>query len=502
MRRAIIVIVVLAILLSGGLLFMRRQQAAANQELEILREAQVLRGTIEATVNATGSIEPEALVSLTFGVAGTVRQVNVVRGQVVRAGDILATLGAEELALGVQQAEDNLRIQQLTLEQRLNGRASPATLASATADIEAAEANLRVAQANVTAAEATVTQAEARLAQLRAGPTGGEVAGAEAEIAARTAEVQTIQTQYDRITEAGIGGAAEEQTRFQLNAARQALTAAEARLRTLQIGARPADIQVTEAAIVTAQAQVLAAEGQAAAAQANVSRARAAYDRLLEGPTPEEIAILEAQIAAVTTNVELARLRYNQSVITAPISGHIASVRVSAGEQVSPGAPVIVVVNEGAFHIEVNVDEIDIDQVSVGQPVAITLDALPDAAVTGTVAEVAPTAAGAGGIVTYLVTININEPGVALRPGMSANASIVVERIDDVLIAPNWALRLDRETGSAYVNRMDSAGNVSEVVVTTGVRNEQMSQVLSGLNEGDRLVVTNERQAFSFFGNQ
>jgi len=499
MGRAIAIgIIILA--LAGGGFYLWQQQAADQASFEILREATVNRGPIEATVNATGVIEPEALVSLTFGLAGTVQQVNVVRGQAVSAGQTLATLGTEELGLAVRQAEDALRIQELTLAQRRSARPSPATLATSQADIDAAQANLSVAEANLAAAQASLAQAQAQRAQLLAGATTAEIAGAEAEIAARTVEVRAIQQQYDNLSAAGIGGAAEEQLRFQLSAAQQALAAAEARLAILQAGARPADIQSANAAVSAAEAQVLGAQGNIAVAQANIARARAAYDRLLEGPTDEEIAILEAQVTGAETNLALAQLRLNQSQISSPIAGIVASVRINPGELVSPGTPIITVVNEDAFHIGVNVDEIDIDLISLGQPVVVTLDALSDTPVSGMVAEIAPTAAASGGVVTYLVTININEPELPLRAGMTANASIIVEQVDNVLIVPNWAIRLNRETGQAFVNRLQADGTVAETVVETGLRNEQFSEVLAGLNENDRVVVTSERQTFSLFG--
>ena len=214
------------------------------------------------------------------------------------------------------------------------------------------------------------------------------------------------------------------------------------------------------------------------------------------------MAILDAQIASAQTSLAVAQLRLDQSIIVAPIDGTVASVLINAGEQASPGAPAITVVNEDAFHINVNVDEIDIDQISVGQDVEVSLDALQDTVLTGTIAEISPTSASAGGVVTYLVTINIvADEGVTLRPGMSANASIVVEEVDNVLIVPNWAIRLDRETGNAYVLQKMADGTTSETIVETGLRNEQFSEVLSGLQAGDVVVVTSERQAFSFFGN-
>lgn len=517
MRRTIVIVVVVLILLATGFFFMRQRQLAAQEtSFEILREGTVENGRITATVNATGSIEPEALVTLTFRSTGTIQQVSVERGQTVQAGDVLATLDTEELQLSVQQAEDALRIQELTLQQRLNNELTESTIASSQADIDATAAQLTVAEANLAGAEAAVLQAQAQKAQLLAGSTAGAIAAAEAQVASAQAQQKNAQITYDRVLECynfkipgtdekqeicpGLG-ATEEQARYSLNNANLALAAAEAQLADTKAGPRPADIQAADAAIASAQANVLAAQGNVAAAEANLARAQAAFNRLQELPTDDEIAILEAQINSAQTNLALAKLRLEQSMIMAPIDGTIANVLINAGEQASPGAPAITLVNEAAYHINVNVDEIDIDQISVGQAVDVTLDALADTTLTGTIAEIAPTSASAGGVVTYLVTINIVDAGdVMLRPGMSANASIVVQEVDDVLIVPNWAVRLDRESGNAFVLQRMADGTTAEVIIETGLRNEQFSEVLSGLQAGDVVVVTSEREAFSFFG--
>lgn len=516
MRRNIIIIVVVIGLAAVGFFFLQQQQAAQEPTFEILREAEVQRGQITATVNATGSIEPEALVTLTFGAGGTIQQVAVVRGQQVQAGDVLATLDTAELALAVKQAEDALRIQQLTLQQRQNSTPTAATLASAEADIAAAEANVQVAQANLAQAEAGVLQAQAQRSQLQTGPTPGQVAAAESQVEqarlsqknAQEAYNQTIRcftfTKPDGSTaeECPGLGAPEEQARAALANANVALEAAEAQLDDLFLGPRAGDLQAADAAIASAQAGVLAAQGNVAAAEAQVARAQAAYDRLMEGATDDELAILEAQIASAETNLELANLRLEQAIVTAPIDGTVASVLINEGEQVAPGAPALSVVDENAFHLTVNVDEIDIDQIALNQDVEVTLDALQDLVVAGTVAEIAPTSSATTGVVTYLVTINIAADDLNLRPGMSANASIVVREIDDVMYVPNWAIRLNRETGEAFVNVARGDGTIAEVVVETGLRNEQFSEVLSGLSVGDVVVVTNEREALNFFGGE
>lgn len=516
MRRALIILVVIIIVVGAGAFLISRQRASQEQQVEIIRQAEVVVDQIAATVNATGTTEPEALVTLSFRAGGAIQTVNVIRGQQVAAGDVLATLDTGELTLAVQQAQDTVDIQQLTLQQTINNQPSPATQASAQADIDAAEANVAIAQANVSAAEASLTQAQAQRAQLLAGPTAGQIAAAQSQVTSANTQLTIAQDTYDQLTTCrnvtlpsgetqqicpGLG-VPEEQARANLATARAALEAAEANLADVQAGPRAADLQAAAAAIAAAEAQVESAQGNVQVAEANLARARAAYDRLLEGPTEADIAILEAQVDSAGTNLSLAQLRLEQAMIVAPMAGRIASLQIREGEQATPGAPAITLIDEGAYHIEVSVDEIDIDQIAEGQPVEITLDALPDTVLDGVVSEIAPTAATSGvGVVTYLVTINIDAGDVALKPGMTANATIVTDLLDDVLVVPNWAIRLDRETGQALVNRLAAGGEVEEVPVVTGLRNEQFSEVISGLVEGDVVVVTNEREGLgAFFG--
>lgn len=516
MRRIIIILVVVIVIIGAAAFLISRRQANREQAIEIIRQAEVAMDQIAATVNATGTTEPEALVTLSFRAGGNIQTVNAIRGQRVSAGDVLATLDTGELALALQQAQDTVDIQTLTLQQALNSAPSAATLASAQADIDAAEANLAIATANVSAAEASLAQAQAQRSQLLAGPTAGQIAAAESQVSSANTQLTIAQDTYDQVTTCrnvtlpsgerqeicpGLG-LPEEQARANLATAQAALEAAEANLADVLAGPRSADLQAANAAIAAAEAQLESAQGNVQVAEANLARAQAAYDRLQEGPTGDDIAILEAQVAAAETNLALAQLRLEQAMIVAPIGARVANVQIKEGEQAAPGAPAITLINEGAYHIEVGVDEIDIDQIAEGQPVDITLDALPDTVLDGVISEIAPTAVTSGaGVVTYLVTINIDSNDIALKPGMTANATIVTDLLDEVLIVPNWAVRLDRETGQALVNRLGSGGEIEEVPIVTGLRNEQFSEVISGLQEGDVVVVTNEREGLgAFFG--
>lgn len=400
---------------------------SADETIEVIRSAQVARGVIRSSVSATGAVQPEALIRLSFGSSGRVLNLLVAQGQTVQAGDLLAELNTPELSLSVRQAEENLKIQELTLDQRTNPQPTASRLAAAEADVQVAEANLAIAESNLISAEANFVIADSRFSDSN------------------------------------------------------------------EIGKANLDI---------VQASVNNARNSVEIAKANVQRATAALDALTEPLQGNDLAILEAQVSNARTNLELAQLRLEQSQIIAPVGGRIANVTVEVGEQASPGAPAITLLSEGEYHLDVSVDEIDIEKVTLGQAVNIVLDAVEGVTLQGEVADIAPVAGvGGGGVVTYLVTINIKETeGVNLRAGLTATADIITKEVADVVLVPNWAVRLNRETGEAFVNVQSADGTITEKPITTGLRDEQFTELLSGLAVGDTVVVTNARDDFSLFG--
>jgi len=135
----------------------------------------------------------------------------------------------------------------------------------------------------------------------------------------------------------------------------------------------------------------------------------------------------------------------------------------------------------------VDVDEIDVGRLQEGQPVTVTIEALPGSSIAGTVDQIAPVATVQGAVVSYKVTIGLSQTDQPLRAGMSANITIVTEARQDVLIVPNRAIRIDRTTGKTYVNLKDGQ-TIREIEIVTGARNESESEVISGLSEGAVLI--------------
>jgi len=121
--------------------------------------------------------------------------------------------------------------------------------------------------------------------------------------------------------------------------------------------------------------------------------------------------------------------------------------------------------------------------------VTITFDAFADQELLGRVLVIAPLANTDLGIVSYRVTIESQETTLPLRAGMTANTEIIKERRDDVLLVPNLAIALEARSGQKFVDRQTPAG-LERVEIETGLATDIYSEVLSGLNEGDLVVIS------------
>ncbi len=438
-------------------------------EIEIVA---VERGQLVTSTTAIGSTLPGAEVRLAFEVGGRVRDVLVETGDHVEAGQPLVALETGELALQVEGAEAALAAAQAQLDQLLAGPRPE--------EIEIAEAQVR-------AAESTVAQAVAQRDQLGSGALAADIAAAQAQLASALAERNIAleahdQTMRCRTVTMPDGsseevcpalGAAEEQARYRLQAAEEARAAAQAGL---------------DAAVAGEGDQLQAAPAAVGVAVAQRDVAQAQLDLLLNGPTAAEIALVEANRTQAEVALDSARLTLEKATLRAPFSGLIGQISVDPGEFVGLQTPVVTLVDDGQFTIEVDVDEADISHVEEGQEVLITLDAFPGEQLTGRVASISPSGTFDVGVVSYRVTITIDPTELRLRSGMTANAEIVRERREEALLIPNRAIWIDVDTGQTFVERV-VGDEITPVTVEQGIANEEFSEVLSGLAEGDQLVI-------------
>jgi HlyD family secretion protein len=444
MKRFLIVCLVLAVVIGGSWFGYQRFAQAKEPEAPDWETVVVTRGTIISTVSATGNIEPASRVLLSFKSPGRVADVLAQEGQEVKAGDLLARLEAAELELALAQAETGVTISQAQLSRLENSRPSAS---------------------DVAAAEAALASAQAAYQELLAGPGKDELDAARGTVERALLVRDQAQAAYDQVAHLP------------------------------NVGMLPQSLQLQQATLDYSLAETnyrLAVKGpseaQKSAARAQVAQAQASLDRLQQDPAAEDVQIARAQVDQAGVGVEQARLALAGTELRSPFDGVISALNVQAGELTSGALPAVELADLSGFHITVNVDEIDVGAVAVGQEASITLDALADLELAGHVSSIAPTASLETGVISYRLRIDIDPSDAPLRSGMSATARIIAAQATDVLVLPNRLIRLDRSNGKAYVDRLEGGVPV-RVEIIMGMRNEQQSEIVSGLQEGDEVVL-------------
>ena len=132
------------------------------------------------------------------------------------------------------------------------------------------------------------------------------------------------------------------------------------------------------------------------------------------------------------------------------------------------------------------ISEVDIAKVQMGETAAMTLDALTGKAYTATVISVSPVGTVSSGVVNYTATLEIKNADGAIKPGMTANLALEVERRDNVLLVP---VRAVRTSGTRKIVTVQADGQSIQNTVTTGLSNDTSIEIVSGLKEGDVVVI-------------
>ena len=190
--------------------------------------------------------------------------------------------------------------------------------------------------------------------------------------------------------------------------------------------------------------------------------------------------------------LEDAREEYMKTEILAPFDGTVVEIGVSEDDQLSSqdytSTTAVRIVDTGMVQFEGVVDEVDIFAVEVGQKAIIVVDAMPDEEFTGTVTFISPSGTTETGVVNYAVTVVLDPTDVKLRGSLTATADIVQEDKKDVLLLPAGAM-IETPEG-VFVDLWDEVTmETQRRQIVTGTRTYQFVEVISGLDEGDKVVV-------------
>jgi HlyD family secretion protein len=472
-RVALSVAVTVAVVAAVGVGLHRR--GTAGRAAASLHTAAAARRTLSATVLATGSIKAVIGAEVKVGsrISGVVTSLPVNIGSVVHRGQLIAQLDDREARSQVDQARANLASARTHLaelgagyaaqvvQSRTDVERAQADLASARSRLEQARTNAGTVPLEVTAqiqqAESALEQAQANQANAKTSYERlqhlldqGYIAAQEVDDARTNSDVAVAQVQHAQaVLTAARANASQTQLRQQdLAQAQEAVRQADAALRMAR--ANTAQVRVKEQAIETARAQVQQAEASLRYAETQLS-----YTRTLS-----------------------------------PIAGVIASVSTQEGETVAAGlqAPTFVtIIDLSRLQVDALVDETDIGRVKVGQPATFTVDSFPDEEFTGGVTAIYPKAILDQNVVDYDTVVTITDPRGLLRPDMTANVTIAVATRENVLAVPNRAVK--REEGGKAVYAVAPDGSFTRRSVRTGWKDSDYTEVLSGLREGERVLV-------------
>jgi RND family efflux transporter MFP subunit len=300
-----------------------------------------------------------------------------------------------------------------------------------------------------------------------------------------------------------------DETMYNLQMAQAALQRIQARLDELKAAYNPLKIEV-ETTIDKAKANLQETEKrlkrfmdlrekgyisqmEVDSMQRDHDVTKATYESALSGreqliARAEEIKAQEAAVREAKNYLLLARLNYDYSFVSSPLSGVVTSVPVKIGDTAARGTLMASVVSTDSLYIEAFIDEADIAKVSKGQRVHVSMDAYPDRIFEGEVYMISPIVLGGKQEArTFEVRVKFKERGITVKPGMSADVEIMVDSVKDKLVVPSQAI-IERSGGKfVFVKR----GSIARVIpVKTGLYNWNLTEIVSGLKEGD-IVATN-----------
>jgi len=458
MKKWLIVLVIVIILAVGGyFLFQRANEQRVQETLSSLQTVEAVRDELVAMVGGTGSVRTNQMGTILWETSGIVDSIDVVEGDPVEADQVLASLRQSSLPQNVILAQADLANAQKALD-------------------ELYETRFALAQA-----DSAIVQAEdaVKKAQDRVNNLGTPAGDSDIDVARATVQLAKIQMDkaWDRFKDF--------ESRPEDNPIRAALFNKYAQTKQLydQAVSRLNNLQGTPSDLTARLAQ-----SDLDLALANLEDAKENYEKLSSGPDARDITALKARIAAAQATLDSAQL-------TAPFAGTITDISNKPGDRVAPGSVAFRLDDFSRLLVDVPVSEVDIARIGPEQEVILTFDAISGKEYQGKVVDVDRVGTTNQGVVDFVVTVELLDADDLVKPGMTAAVNIIVERLQDVLLVPNRAVRVKEGQRVVYILKN---GIPEPVAITLGASSETDSEVVEGeLTAGDRIVL-NPPENFEF----
>ncbi len=483
--------------------------------------AKAQRGEVVDEVSLTGRVKSANEVNLAFEKTGTVGRINVDVGDRVARGVMLVSLANSDISAQLLEAEAQLDFEKAKLDELQKGtrpeeiQAAEVDLANAQRKAQAdlqdiygsslsvaqgAASEAKVAMLDVTDIQYTYltgvdqdnlrfTDAKAVAMQALFGiENGGWWSGkfisvldggayGQVEAAVREATYENIDNALSQIAAA-------------IQKVKQALEKVpitndfSAAQKTILSSAKTS-INTEISAVANSQQNILI---QKVTNENAIASAQAALDLKKAGTVPEQIVAQEARVKLAQASLQNIQAQLSKTILFAPFAGVVTKQEVTVGEILSANEPVVSLLSEAAFEIEVNVPEADIARIAIGNKARVTLDAYRrDVEFEAVVQRVDLAGTLIEGVATYKTTLQFVGADERIKSGMTANVDIIATVATDVIFVPQRAVI--SKNGQRIV-RIVEEGEIKEVVVEIGLRgSEGTIEIISGIEEGDEVVV-------------
>ena len=485
---------VVCVAVLGGWFILRPDRAQdANVDVSYVQTTPEKRD-LSNSLSGTGTLNPANTYNVKSLVAGKVLTSTIEEGDIVEEGTVLYTVDASDATTKAEQASITLQQAQRSYDKTVDRQYVRAEVAGVVATLKVAKGDEVTSGQEV----AVIRDSSKMVLQLEfpAADAATFSVGQSAEVTL-DGTFETLTGTVTAVTGTDTLSTGNLLTRTVTITVRNAggLTTAQAATATINgvscIAAKCFEYQAERTLTTLAAGTVTAINVQEGGA---VNKDDIVLQISGEDLT-EAIQSAAETLRSAELNMDNLQEAMNNYTVTSPISGTIIEKNAKAGDALTAGADLCTIYDLSYLVMVINVDELQVSDVSVGQSVQVTADAVPDKTYTGTVTRVSMKGSSNGGTTTYPVTVRIDETE-GLRPGMNANAEIVIAEAKNALAVPNAAIvrggyvlvTKDSPSAANADPDMTAPEGYVYVPVKIGVSDDDYTQIISGVTGNDTVA--------------
>ena len=536
-RLIILLVIILACYLIWG-----KMHTPANTNLNTTK---IVRGDLIETVTATGSITAQTGAEVHIGsqIVGRIKRLATDVGSYVKAGQLIAELDLPDLQDQLNQSRAAQMQAETKYAQQVSGTNMVVTQSASSADVArqavtsamqklmAAEANAKLQQqqtpTDIEKASTALSTSKSVQVQTQAGAALQINTAQEAEVQAKANATNSAINLVSATTlyNQGFSAKTDLDTARAADGVCQSLVRSSVHNVALVQQKVTADLQAASDSVVSAKSVLDAANSEtqtvlarvadvadaaAVVQQARANLAAALANRVNNTLKQQDVLTAQQAVKQAKALVAYSQAQMDKSVIRSPISGTVLQLSSQQGETVAAGLTtqtLLIVADLKRLEVDAFVDETDIGKVALGQHAQCTVSAFPGETFTGTVTKIASGSTIQLAVVTYDVTVAIQDPKHKLKPDMTSKVIIETGHLRNVILVKAFAVQLGTSGSSVNVLKMsDGKQTVVATPVKTGGTDGINIEITSGLKEGDTVVLagatatTTARPASSPFG--